>query len=153
MQARYLLLRNNYFPPLFMQKFLLLLGIALLNTIVASAQTRLSGKVVGRTDQTGIAYVNIGIPHSPVGTLSNADGTFTLTIPAKYQADTLVFSALGYGKRTVPLVLLEKPAITVTLSPRTTALQAVTVTARSGKPQSFELGNRYWKGVVQKIGC
>ncbi|MBD0256193.1 MAG: serine hydrolase, partial [Cytophagales bacterium] len=99
------------------------------------------------TDRAGIAYVNIGIPHSPVGTLSNADGTFTLTIPAKYQADTLVFSALGYGKRTVPVVTLNRSAgLTLALAPRTTALEAVTVTARPGKRQEFELGNRYWKG-------
>jgi CubicO group peptidase (beta-lactamase class C family) len=130
-----------------MQKSLLLLGVALLSTVVAAAQTRLSGKVVSRTGQAGIAYVNIGIPRSPVGTLSNADGTFTLTIPAGYQADTLVFSALGYGKRTVPVGAVGKSAgLTIALSPRTTTLDAITVTARPGKPQSFELGNRYFKG-------
>jgi CubicO group peptidase (beta-lactamase class C family) len=130
-----------------MQKSLLLLGVALLCTSLLSAQTRLSGKVVDRTGRQGIPYANLGIPGSPVGTISNADGTFSLTIPDKYRGDTLVFSALGYGRRSVPLVSLRKPeGLTVALSPRVTALEAVTVTARPGKPQSFELGNRYFKG-------
>lgn len=130
-----------------MQKSLLLLGVALLLAGLASAQTRLSGKVVSRADQNDIPYANLGIPDSPVGTISNADGTFSLTIPDKYRGDTLVFSALGYGRRAIPLASLHKPkGVTVALSPRVTALEAITVTARPGKPQSFELGNRYFKG-------
>ncbi len=130
-----------------MQKYLLLLSVTLLYTSLLPAQTRLSGKVVGRADQSGVPYANIGIPNSPVGTISNADGTFSLTVPDKYRGDTLVFSALGYGRRAIPLLSLGKPdGLTVALSPRVTALEAVTVTARPGKPQAFELGNRYFKG-------
>ena len=59
-------------------------------------QVSLHGYVVDSTSNEKLSYVNIGIRHKNVGTVSLRDGTFNLTVPAEYKADTLTFSMVGY---------------------------------------------------------
>jgi hypothetical protein len=59
-------------------------------------QVSLHGTVVDSTSNEKLSYVNIGIRHKNVGTASLRDGTFNLTVPAEYKADTLTFSMVGY---------------------------------------------------------
>ncbi|WP_026309511.1 SusC/RagA family TonB-linked outer membrane protein [Niabella aurantiaca] len=89
--------------------FLLLLG----NIAAGQAVFRVSGKVSDTKGQA-LAGVNIMIKHTQTGTVSNAEGIYTIEVPGK--ADTLVFSYVGYetrelavnGRNTLDMILPEE---------------------------------------------
>ena len=58
------------------------------------------GKV---TDDKGIPlpYANIGLYEKNVGTLSDPDGTFEITLPASSTNDSLIFSTVGYETKKI----------------------------------------------------
>lgn len=61
----------------------------------------ISGKII---DQHGepIPYVNIGVFQKNIGTLSDPDGTFELSLPASAEHDSLLFSSLGFEQVSMP---------------------------------------------------
>ena len=66
--------------------------IAIFTTISVSgfSQIVLSGKVAREDDKPPISFVNIGILDSDVGSISEADGSFSISIPTKHQKTDLV---------------------------------------------------------------
>jgi hypothetical protein len=60
----------------------------------------LTGAVKG-TNQSGIPYVNIGIPAKAFGTISDEKGNFTLRITTEQETDTVLITSIGY----YPLVM------------------------------------------------
>ncbi|MGV3541074.1 MAG: carboxypeptidase-like regulatory domain-containing protein, partial [Rufibacter sp.] len=60
----------------------------------AQAQT-FKGQIVDQ-HSTPLEYVNIGVIGKNVGTVSTAQGTFSLTIPAELDLEVLQISAIGY---------------------------------------------------------
>ncbi len=72
---------------------------ALFCAMLLPAQTLIKGKVLNEENQP-IAYANIGFVNSSVGTVSNANGEFSLTIPNELSAEqNLRISMMGYGSR------------------------------------------------------
>jgi len=117
----------------------------LLSALHSFSQT-VSGKVLAQPGKEPMAFVNIGILNSTVGTITNQDGTFSLHIPVAHLDDTLLVSALGYGRRYVPVKALLGKSSEIYLSEKVMTLQPVTVSARKDKQKSFALGNRFTKG-------
>ncbi len=72
----------------------IILLITSFNTVCS--QVALHGTVLDSISNEKLSYVNIGIRNKNVGTVSLRDGSFNLTIPAEYKADTLTFSMVGY---------------------------------------------------------
>ncbi|HRD40228.1 MAG TPA: carboxypeptidase-like regulatory domain-containing protein, partial [Bacteroidia bacterium] len=64
------------------------------------AQVVLSGKITEEKSGLPIPYTSIGISGKHYGTLSNADGFFTLKLPYLTDKDTLKISAIGYESAT-----------------------------------------------------
>jgi hypothetical protein len=94
-------------------------------------QKVIEGKVLEVRSNTPISYANIGIVNSPVGTISNEDGTFVIEIPESHLKDTLTFSALGYVRKSVPVRMLhENGGIRLFLRPKETILKEVTVLSK-----------------------
>ncbi len=60
------------------------------------AQTTITGKVVDKKDGTPLPYVYLKIDKFALGTVTEGDGKFRITIPQKYDAYTIVFSYVGY---------------------------------------------------------
>ncbi len=62
-----------------------------------STALSLVGKV--RDAQTGeaVAYAAVGVTGTPVGTVSDTAGNFSLRVPVQYLSDTLLVSLLGYA--------------------------------------------------------
>jgi hypothetical protein len=56
-----------------------------------------TGKVRDAHTGEAIAYAAVGIPGTPVGTVSDTAGRFSLRVPVKYSGDTLLVSLLGYA--------------------------------------------------------
>lgn len=73
--------------------------VALFCALLSPAQTLIKGKVLNEENQP-IAYANIGFVNSSIGTVSNANGEFSLTIPNEISAEeSLRISMMGYSSR------------------------------------------------------
>lgn len=112
------------------------------------AQVVVQGKVLTRDTNEPIPYANIGIVNSNIGTLSNPDGTFSIRVPEKFRKDTLVFSALGFGRKAIPIKFLPGESLTVLLNERPTLLTDVVVSAKKEKNKIFKIGNKDISGGV-----
>ncbi|GAB2548885.1 carboxypeptidase-like regulatory domain-containing protein [Rufibacter soli] len=73
----------------------LLLALLLLVSISTQAQ-RFQGKIVDQKNAP-LPYVNIGVVGKNVGTVSSANGEFSLLLPDSLNAQTLLISAIGYA--------------------------------------------------------
>jgi hypothetical protein len=76
----------NFFLSLF-------IGFFCMNAI---GQTELKNKVVDFLTYMPIESASVYVQNSTVGTISNADGKFVLSVPIAFANDTLVISSIGY---------------------------------------------------------
>ncbi len=114
-------------------------------------QIEINGKVLNRDSKEPIAYANIGILKSNVGTISNEDGSFEIRIPQTLINDTLFFLALGFGKKVVSIQLLSgQPNQIIYLKEMTTLLNEITIREKKVANKFFELGNSSVKGGVME---
>jgi hypothetical protein len=111
------------------------------------SQRVVSGKVLSKPNNQPVAYANIGILKTPIGTISNGDGSFLIKIPRELENDTLIFYALGLGQRTIPLSSLSGTSnLTIYLKEKSTMLETVEVSAKKSKNKKYWFGNRFAKG-------
>jgi TonB-linked SusC/RagA family outer membrane protein len=103
----------------------------------AFAQSRTVSGTISDASGTRLAGVNIIVKGTSVGTTSNADGQFTITVPQG--SNTLVFSYVGYGTEEVNIA--GRSSIDVTMQSGTSEMESVVVTAlgieRSTKALQF----------------
>jgi hypothetical protein len=99
---------------------------------MAQAPALLQGTVVDARTQAPLPYVSIALRHSAIGTVSNAEGVFSLPVPAGHAADSVELRYLGYAPQALRLVpaLLAAPQ-KLALVPQPYTLQEVRVTALS----------------------
>jgi len=123
--------------------------IAVFTGISTFSQSTISGMILNQNDGSPIPYANIGIVRSSVGTISNIDGTFSIRIPEKLKRDTLLFSALGYGKKVIPIRFLnsDKPN-TIVLPEQPSLLNDVVISAKREKNKVYQMGNKDVSGGV-----
>jgi hypothetical protein len=115
---------------------------------LAYSQSTISGKVLDQSSKKPIAYANIGIVNTNVGTISNEDGTFALKVPNQYAKETLLFSAIGFVKKSVPVKSILSADLTILLEEQVIQLKEVTIASTKEKNKHFELGNSICKGGV-----
>ena len=58
----------------------------------------IKGKVVDLDTREPVSYVHISIENSPLGTVTNEDGIFSLIVPSSYSNSKLVVTHVGYEK-------------------------------------------------------
>ncbi|MCB2407496.1 SusC/RagA family TonB-linked outer membrane protein [Hymenobacter sp. BT178] len=103
----------------------------------AWAQNRsISGRVLDATTNDGLPGVSVLVKGNSIGTATNAEGTYTLSVPA--DATTLVFKQLGYGSQ--ERAITNSNTIDVTLSVNTEQLNEVVVTALGISREKRALG-------------
>lgn len=61
------------------------------------SQIIVSGKAIDKQTNEGIPYVSIGIMGKAVGTVSDENGNFSITLKNAIDTDILKISAIGYG--------------------------------------------------------
>lgn len=71
-----------------------LLVFLIFDTSTAQSRRTITGTVTDAADGVAIPAVNIVVEGTLIGTSTNIDGTYSLSIPA--DAETLVFSSIGY---------------------------------------------------------
>ncbi len=103
--------------------------------VLYAQKTVVSGKVIDSETKEPIPFCNIGFQHSPVGTISEMDGSFFLsTLKA---TDTLFISSLGYEIKRLPIVKGKEQTFNVKLVPTSINIEAVVV--RPGENPAFRL--------------
>lgn len=118
-----------------MRKFL---GLALLISVNLIAQTK--GVVKDSLTGNPISYVSIWVENENIGTTSEENGEFAITISDKNK--NLIFSALGFKKKTMKA----SEANEVSLVPTALDLPEVMISNRKDKKQ-MEIGRR--RGVAE----
>ena len=85
-----------------MQKILLASILCLVHISVSWAQERsVTGKVTAAEDGVPLPGVNVVVKGTSLGTVTNAEGTYTLNVPAN--STTLVFSFIGLSSQEVEI--------------------------------------------------
>lgn len=107
--------------------------------------TAVSGRVIGTDDGQGVAGASIRVKGSSVGTVSDANGNFTIQLPPNSQA--LEVSFVGYTSQTVPIT---SPQLNVSLKPSVSALNEVVVTGYSntGDALQGQAAGVYIRGIA-----
>jgi hypothetical protein len=101
----------------------------------------IKGKI---TDEHGapLSFVNIGIPGQNIGTLSDPDGSFEISVPGMLLTDTLRFSSIGYREHKACVNKLSD-STTVCLQSTATMLSEVTISSKRLHHKTQRLG---WMG-------
>jgi TonB-linked SusC/RagA family outer membrane protein len=126
-----------------MRKFTIVLALLLMAGLQGVlAQTRvISGVVTSSEDKSPIPGVTIVVKSTTIGTTTNIDGKYVLTVPAKY--DFLTFSYVGMKTKEVKIG--ESITLDVVLDPDVMNLDAIVVTAigipRETKALSYSVQN------------
>lgn len=110
-------------------KWLLLLMIYCSVSSSAVAQISIKGHITDAADNSQLPFVHITFGNQQYGTTSNENGDFLISIPAKFQTDTLIFSYLGYASKGIKISdLATGNFLEVQLQPQTFELGLVEVT-------------------------
>ncbi len=67
------------------------------------SQTELTNTVLEGSTFQPIESASVYIKNTTIGTVTNADGKFLLTVPNKYLKDTLIVSSIGFKSYKIPL--------------------------------------------------
>ena len=89
----------------------------------------LRGLVLDAETHQPIPNAQVGVAGNRIGTSTNEEGRFALSIPAQYQQEILEVALLGYRKFSQPLPLLPGPELRIELRISPAALGEVQVTA------------------------
>jgi hypothetical protein len=90
------------------------------------AQTKVSARLIDSKTGKPVEFANIGIPMRSLGTVSDEEGKFSLTIPDSLLDENLRFSMIGYKSRMLSGNELTTNSV-VSLEPQSHTLQEITV--------------------------
>lgn len=117
-------------------RFLLLVLWLGLLSLPGQAQQVVRGVVVDADTKQPLPTVTVRLQRVRLGTSSDNKGTFSVSVPASQQQDTLLLSRLGYISQAVPLAsVLSGQLLRLSLRKQPTALNAVAVTGRGWREQ------------------
>ena len=92
-----------------MNYLLLIISLITFNYTIGQS-TIIEGRIIDETTQGPVEYVNVGIIGGNVGTVSNLEGVFSLSIPDSLSKGRLRVSVYGYESMTFELSkLIERP--------------------------------------------
>lgn len=130
-------------PWRFLSRRLFTVIAASLLAMSAYAQTTISGVVTSNEDATSLPGVNVLVKGSTTGTITDANGRYTIEVPSS--ESTLVFSFVGYITAEEPLA--GRSSIDVLLTTDAMQLSEVVVTALGVEKEKKSLGYS-----VQSVG-
>lgn len=120
-----------------------------------------SGVVRDKQSKKKLEYVNISVPGSNVGTVTNADGEFSLKIQESTQPKLVDISHVGYTNSQIPLNGESLVEQTVWITPYTNLLNEVVIRAQSPLliieeairkiPANYNPRNSLLKGFYREI--
>ncbi|WP_298371246.1 carboxypeptidase-like regulatory domain-containing protein [uncultured Lutibacter sp.] len=115
--------------------------------IIHSQEKTITGKVWNFENNKPLAYVNIGIKNKTVGTVSNNNGLFKLSLNKKVSSkDTVIFSYIGFKTKKYLVSELNKIKKPIFLQPKNMELEEVVVNSKKLKLKPKKIG-RTSKGL------
>ena len=112
-----------------------------------SQNNEIKGEVRHFENNGPLTYVNIGIANKTVGTVSNKNGLFYLSLNPKVKKnDTVVFSFIGFKTERYSISELKGKNNIILLQPENTELDEVVVSSKKIKLKSKKIG-RTSKGL------
>lgn len=119
-----------------MKQVLLGLAFSVLFVFSAMAQSRtVTGTVTSEEEPDGIPGVNISIPGTTTGAITDLDGSYSIAVPAG--ADELVFSFVGFESQTIQIG--NRSVIDVVLEPDVKTLGEVVVVGYGTQSERFSV--------------
>jgi len=100
---------------------LLATGFLLVSAVAFSQPVTVRGNVTDASNGEGIPGANVVVKGTTTGTITNADGDFTLNVPSVNA--TLVVTFIGYAAQEIPLS--GRSTVSVSLEPETTQLDEI----------------------------
>jgi TonB-linked SusC/RagA family outer membrane protein len=120
-----------------MRKFTILLALMLfIGLQVAQAQRTISGTVTGYDDGLGIPGVTVLVKGTTIGTVTDVDGKYTLSVPK----DKNVLQVSFVGMKTIEVTLGTDDVVNVVLRTEVQELEGVVVTALGVTREKKALG-------------
>jgi TonB-linked SusC/RagA family outer membrane protein len=113
-----------------------LIILCMMTSLMAMAQTKITGKVVGSDDGQPVIGAAVAVKGTSNGVLTGSDGTFSL---AAKPGDILSISYIGYVS--TELRVGSESNYTITIKPSTTALTEVVVTGYSSEKKKDITGS------------
>lgn len=131
----------------------LLLGLICCSSLLNAQETTetdsvyitVSGTVKDKQSKKRLEYVNISVPGSNVGTITNSEGEFSIKVRQSLRAKTLEISHLGYLNTLIPIDGKDITDLNVRMTPSSNVLNEVIIRARD--PRYIVLQ------AMQKIGA
>jgi hypothetical protein len=87
----------------------------------------LSGRLIDHLTQKPIEYAAIGLEEAAIGTITNQNGEFRLTIPDSLSRQSILFSHIGYLSKKMAISEMADRNTEVALEPKVFPLQEVIV--------------------------
>lgn len=116
---------------------------------VHAQELQVAGKVMDKSG-TPVPYVNIYLSQSRAGTVTNEAGEFQLPASAE-KGDTVVFSHIGYKRKTVLVSEFSGPAVLqVFLTEDVRSLREITINARRKKQGADDIVRRAIRNLYEK---
>lgn len=109
------------------------LMILILATLPMKAQTAnetvtvVKGKILDQETKKPIAFANVFLSNTGIGTVSNAEGAFILKVPATVSSKTVLISFMGYKSQSYPLDALKPENNVIELATQSFNIQEVIV--------------------------
>jgi hypothetical protein len=118
-----------------MKKKTIITALLALITMTGQAQITLKGSIINEQGEK-IEYVSVGLEKDSIGTITDANGNFTIEIPANRKND-LVFTHVSFQKAVVPYeAYANGQQLTVTMKDKVVELAEVVV-GKKNKPQKI----------------
>lgn len=89
----------------------------------------LGGMVYDKINNQPIAYCAIGVNNSTIGTITNQNGEFRLTLPDSLAKNMIKLSHIGYLNEEIEISLLAGQTVSISLEPKVVPLQEIIVRA------------------------
>lgn len=89
----------------------------------------LGGTVYDKINDEPIAYCAIGVNNSTIGTITNQNGEFRLTLPDSLIGNMIKLSHIGYLNEDIEISLLAGQTVRIPLEPKVVPLQEIIVRA------------------------
>lgn len=125
-----------------------ILIVLLLAAIYSVIAQPVSGITKNDLTNKPVDYVNIGLMGKEIGTVSSADGSFSLDIPSNYNNDTLYFSRVGFDKKGIKVSdLRSEKCNSIFLVEKRYAIDEVSIVPKKFKKKTLGVTTDF-KGVV-----
>ncbi len=121
---------------------LLLLFLLCYVNSFAQKSINIEAIIVDIASEEPLPFTNVIIENTSIGTISNENGVFELTVSGKYAKSNVIFSFVGYQNKSVPLSKFKDPKQKVYMELADNSLDEIVL---EGK-------NKYREFVIEGIG-